>query len=393
MRAEHALSNLEKTQGFTASLLWLASSPHIAPDVQWLAIVYAKNQVNRYWKQILPRYFVIDADEKIVIRAAALPLALSSNVKISSQAAQLISKIVFVDYPRHWPDFLNLLVQSVSEKVGECIESGNRALMLLNFVLKSLSSKKLLADKKEFFQISSAFFPILSAIWFGTCKGIHDCPNSATIESRDRYVICCKILRRILSQGSTKLFTNAPAVQLLGDMTHSAENWAAHLLHSSHHLLDAVPDDRCPYFLLKCLLHVLDQHSLAMAAHAERLACVCAALAQRPASGTAAAGRTDTARLRTVCLHILSVAVSADTGRTGPSAAAASGWRAAAGQEAAGREAVARSLGGGEGIAGLTRCLVVQVAPPPLSPPPPQKLLTMLASFVLFHHSVPTVVI
>jgi hypothetical protein len=345
-------------------LLLIASSPQICSDVQWLAAVYAKNQVSRYWKQILPRYFAINPEEKTAVRSVALPLAMCPNGRVASQAAQLISKIVFFDYPRHWPDFLHLLMQSVSEKISEGVEPGNRALTLLHFVLKCLSSKKLLADKKEFFQISAAFFPVLSAIWLEIAKHIHDCPQHSYAQFRDRYVLCCKILRRILAQGSSKLFTSPPAVQLLGEMTQSAEKWATLLLLGVHHHPHAIPDDRCPYFLLKCLLHVLDHHALAMAACLEPLARVCAALAQRPKS--CAAATTDSARLRAACLHILAVAAGTDGGRAGPTAAtaaAAAGWFEAAGQEAAARDAVVRALGGQEGVAGLARSLVSQVEP------------------------------
>ena len=113
--AEQELRQMETQDGFTAHLMALGSSGDLDAQTRWLAVMYLKNQVARFWQ--CRTAFQISADEKAAIRNGCLPLSLDADEKISTQAALVVARIVRFDYPRVWPDIMPMIAQAVEQNM------------------------------------------------------------------------------------------------------------------------------------------------------------------------------------------------------------------------------------------------------------------------------------
>jgi len=87
--ATRALREMETQPGFSAHLLQLAASPEVPPRERWLAVVYLKNQVTRFWQKRSGIPYEIDANEKAALRAGILNVSLDEDDKIAVQACPL----------------------------------------------------------------------------------------------------------------------------------------------------------------------------------------------------------------------------------------------------------------------------------------------------------------
>ena len=220
--AEQDLRQMETQDGFTAHLMTLGSSGDLDPQTRWLAVMYLKNQVARFWQRRTGVPYEIGAEEKATIRNGCLPLSLDADDKISTQAALVVARIVRFDFPRVWPDIMPMIAQAVeqnmpSQPLGDnaqgvkvtrvlhfCLKglrypnvastrlhsNGKLALCARELVLPSLvsytrvctrplsrslsvlfslaltlcgdgSTKRLLQDRKAFFQVAPAFLPLI----------------------------------------------------------------------------------------------------------------------------------------------------------------------------------------------------------------------------------------
>lgn len=67
--------------------------------------------------------------------------------QIAVQIAALIAKIARLDCPREWPEIIPTLVEAIRVTSQQ---QQQRALMVLQHVVKALSTKRLYADRKMF---------------------------------------------------------------------------------------------------------------------------------------------------------------------------------------------------------------------------------------------------
>lgn len=79
-------------------------------------------------------------------------------LQIATQIAVLIAKVARLDCPKQWPELIPTLVESL--KVQDDLRQ-HRALLTFYHVTKTLSSKRLAADRK-LFQGVSKFFVLFS---------------------------------------------------------------------------------------------------------------------------------------------------------------------------------------------------------------------------------------
>lgn len=71
-------------------------------------------------------------------------------VQVATQLAVLIGKIARMDCPRYWPELIPTLLQVVrcNDRLLQ-----ERSLLVLHHVIKSLASKRLMADRKLFEEV------------------------------------------------------------------------------------------------------------------------------------------------------------------------------------------------------------------------------------------------
>ncbi|MCO5558501.1 hypothetical protein L7F22_012086 [Adiantum nelumboides] len=148
--AESALAACESKPGFCSLLLEIMASTdiNVNSSARWLALVYLKNSVNRYWRLRRDSVGVSDT-EKVYLRKKLLDVIREENSQIAVQLALVICKIARFDYPKEWPDLFAVLVHKLQ---SNDILLTQRVYMVLNQVLKELSTKRLVADQKNLMQ-------------------------------------------------------------------------------------------------------------------------------------------------------------------------------------------------------------------------------------------------
>ncbi|XP_072353064.1 importin-11 isoform X4 [Scyliorhinus torazame] len=143
--AEEQLKRWETQPGFYSALLNIFNNHALDINVRWLAVLYFKNGIDRYWRRIAPH--ALSEEEKSSLRAGLIANFNEPVNQIATQIGVLIAKVARLDCPRHWPELIPTLLESV--KAQDDLHQ-HRALLTFYHVTKTLSSKKLVADKKLF---------------------------------------------------------------------------------------------------------------------------------------------------------------------------------------------------------------------------------------------------
>eukprot|EP00250_Pteridium_aquilinum_P001245 c11455_g1_i1 orf=570-3623(-) len=228
--AEAALATCENRPGFCSLLMEIMASKDasVQSSARWLASVYFKNSINRYWRLRRDSVGVSDT-EKSYLRGKLLELIREENSQIAVQLALVISKIARFDYPKEWPDLFTTLVQKLQ---SHDVLLTQRVYMVLNQVLKELSTKRLAADQKNLMQVTSQLFDYAWHHWqedtqallkdFATLlpnpeSGLLSLESRQLLELRcERWLLCLKALRRMLKFGfssDAKSVQEVPAVK------------------------------------------------------------------------------------------------------------------------------------------------------------------------------------
>ncbi|GBG87101.1 hypothetical protein CBR_g44557 [Chara braunii] len=147
--SEAALSSWENRPGFCSCLMEIISARDLDSQhgVRWLAAVYFKNSIARYWRNRRDTIMGISDGEKTHLRRKLLEELKEENNQVSVQLALLVSKIARFDYPKEWPELFPSLIQKLQSSDVLLTE---RVYMVLNQLLKELSTKRLAADQKNF---------------------------------------------------------------------------------------------------------------------------------------------------------------------------------------------------------------------------------------------------
>uniref|UniRef100_A0A8B9FSY9 Importin-11 n=1 Tax=Amazona collaria TaxID=241587 RepID=A0A8B9FSY9_9PSIT len=149
--AEEQLKQWETQPFFYSVLLNIFTNHSLDVNVRWLAVLYFKNGIDRYWRRVAPH--ALSEEEKTTLRAGLIANFNEPVNQIATQISVLIAKVARVDCPRQWPELIPTLLESV--KVQDDLQQ-HRALLTLYHVTKTLASKRLAADRKLFYDVSNA---------------------------------------------------------------------------------------------------------------------------------------------------------------------------------------------------------------------------------------------
>uniref|UniRef100_A0A8D1JYI6 Importin-11 n=1 Tax=Sus scrofa TaxID=9823 RepID=A0A8D1JYI6_PIG len=144
--AEEQLKQWETQPGFYSVLLNIFTNHSLDINVRWLAVLYFKNGIDRYWRRVAPH--ALSEEEKSTLRAGLITNFNEPINQIATQIAVLIAKVARLDCPRQWPELIPTLIESV--KVQDDLRQ-HRALLTFYHVTKTLASKCLAADRKLFY--------------------------------------------------------------------------------------------------------------------------------------------------------------------------------------------------------------------------------------------------
>uniref|UniRef100_A0A672V8B2 Importin-11 n=1 Tax=Strigops habroptila TaxID=2489341 RepID=A0A672V8B2_STRHB len=148
--AEEQLKQWETQPGFYSVLLNIFTNHSLDVNVRWLAVLYFKNGIDRYWRRVAPH--ALSEEEKTTLRAGLIANFNEPVNQIATQISVLIAKVARVDCPRQWPELIPTLLESV--KVQDDLQQ-HRALLTFYHVTKTLASKRLAADRKLFYDVSN----------------------------------------------------------------------------------------------------------------------------------------------------------------------------------------------------------------------------------------------
>ncbi|XP_017775673.1 PREDICTED: importin-11 [Nicrophorus vespilloides] len=261
--AEAKLREWEIQPGFYSMLYNILSNHSIDLNVRWIAVLYLKIGVDRYWRKSAPN--AISEDEKRTIRQA-----LGSNYQepvnqIAIQLAVLVSKVARMDCPRDWPELFPMLLQAV-ESSDPIVQ--HRSLLTLHHVVKAISSKRLPGDRRLFQEFTSNIYSFILNLWnnFTECfiNSVMQNASVDTINSNlEKALLTLRILRKLTVHGFYKPHLNQNCMSFMKvvfDRARACLMCRKQLSSKAAYLVETC--EKLIIHLTKILLSVLDVHPL-----------------------------------------------------------------------------------------------------------------------------------
>ncbi|XP_065717490.1 importin-11 isoform X1 [Patagioenas fasciata] len=257
--AEEQLKQWETQPGFYSVLLNIFTNHTLDVNVRWLAVLYFKNGIDRYWRRVAPH--ALSEEEKATLRAGLITNFNEPVNQIATQISVLIAKVARVDCPRQWPELIPTLLESV--KVQDDLRQ-HRALLTFYHVTKTLASKRLAADRKLFYDLASGIYSFACSLWNHhtdtflqqICGG----DEAAATNSLERTLLSLKVLRKLTVHGFVEPHWNS---EVMGFLNAVFERLKQFLECSRSVRAENVCRDRLEKTIIlftKVLLDFLDQH-------------------------------------------------------------------------------------------------------------------------------------
>ncbi|KAJ7335927.1 hypothetical protein JRQ81_013868 [Phrynocephalus forsythii] len=257
--AEEQLKQWETQPGFYSVLLNIFTNHTLDVNVRWLAVLYFKNGIDRYWRRVAPH--ALSEEEKSTLRAGLIANFNEPVNQIATQIAVLIAKVARLDCPRQWPELIPTLVELV--KIQDDLRQ-HRALLTFYHVTKTLASKRLAADRKLFYDLASGIYSFTCSLWNHHTDTFlqQTCTRAETAMSisLERTILSLKVLRKLTVHGFVEPHRN---VEVMGFL-HAVFERLKQFLECSRCIgTDNVCRDRLEKTIIlftKVLLDFLDQH-------------------------------------------------------------------------------------------------------------------------------------
>lgn len=158
--AEQKLAEWEVQPGFHLTLVKFFSDQSIDANVRWMASVYFKNGVLKYWRKNAPN--AIAMEEKTEIKKMLLMKFNEPVQQIAVQIAVLIGNIARFDCPHEWMELVPTLVEVVQ---SNDLLVQQRGLLVLLHVVKVLASKRFQRDRIHFEDLTNKLFEFILNLW------------------------------------------------------------------------------------------------------------------------------------------------------------------------------------------------------------------------------------
>lgn len=213
--AEQTLEKWETQSGFYTALFNIFSNHSLAVNVRWMAILYFKNGVDRYWRKNAPGG--IADDEKEFLRQHLIRNFEEPVNQLAVQFAAIVAKIARYDYPKEWGSLVPTILDVIR---GQNPLAQHRALLTLHHVIKTLASKRLLADMRFFQEFASNVFNFILNLWntytesFLMMASIEADTNQIQ-EVLEKALLLLRMLRNLIVYGDNRLSTCPDAMLFL----------------------------------------------------------------------------------------------------------------------------------------------------------------------------------
>lgn len=229
-QCEYELKQLETRSNFASCLVEIVSHREADYSSRWLASVYLKNFVTKNWRTRLKR--AIPDGEKQYIRGKLLDRVMDEpDGQVAIQLALSISKIGRFDYPNEWPRLFDQLLErlnQVSLSTGDIIDplvemTRRRLYLVLHFLLKELSSKRLAVDQKTYESLcSDTLYSTITGLWVRDMEQVsrllESAPDASLVLDQllERVLVELKCLKRVLVNGFP---SDSRSLQILEDIS------------------------------------------------------------------------------------------------------------------------------------------------------------------------------
>ncbi|EFN85422.1 Importin-11 [Harpegnathos saltator] len=258
--AEQTLKQWETQQGFYIALYNVLSNHSLAVEVRWMAIVYLKIGVDKYWRINAPN--AIRADEKEFLRQHLLTNLEEPVNPLAVQLAILIAKIGRLDYPREWSTLVPTLLEVIRR---ESPLAQRQALLTLLHVIKALASKRLSESQRIFREVAASMFSFILTLWNTFTESfLILASNGADVrqiqEALEKALLLLRILRQLIVNGFTNPSESQDAMLFLKVVFERAR---AALECRKTLASRGIPVDMCEKFIIhltKVLMGVLEMH-------------------------------------------------------------------------------------------------------------------------------------
>lgn len=212
--AEEQLRQWETQPGFYSVLLNIFNNHMLDVNVRWLAVLYFKNGIDRYWRRVAPH--ALSEEEKTTLRAGLITNFNEPVNQIATQIAVLIAKVARLDCPRQWPELIPILLESVKGHDGL---QQHRALLTFYHVTKTLASKRLAQDRRLFQDLASGIYSFACSLWshHTDCFLQQICARdeATALSSLERTLLSLKVLRKLTVHGFQEPQQNAEVMGFL----------------------------------------------------------------------------------------------------------------------------------------------------------------------------------
>ncbi|XP_041464920.1 importin-11-like [Lytechinus variegatus] len=212
--AEQQLKQWETQPGFHSILQTIIQNHNIGVNVRWMAVLFFKNGIDRYWRRTATN--AISDTEKEGIRAKLIARFDEPVAPIATQLSVLIGKIARLDCPKLWPELVPTLLDAIKQPD---LLYQQRALLTLHHVNKTLASRRLATDRKLFQELTSNIFGFVLNLWNTYHEKFLQAANAedptAMATALELSVLALKVLRKQLVFGTTEPGKSQEAMMLI----------------------------------------------------------------------------------------------------------------------------------------------------------------------------------
>lgn len=259
-RGEAKLKSWEVQPGFYTTLCDIFLNTTLQENARWLATLYFKNGIDKYWRTTAPNG--ISPEEKTVLRSRLLDCLNQPINQLANQMAIIISKIARFDCPKEWPDLIDILFNNM-KNTNNLIK--HRAVLYLYHVVKSLSTKRLIGDRKLFHDLSSAIYSSVLNYWNSSMIEFGNMASNGQGDVKDILsvlMLCSKVLRKLTELGFAKPHQSQDVSQFISLIFERVKLMLEYRAMTKDDCLRQLLE-KIITVLIKTLLTMLEQHPLA----------------------------------------------------------------------------------------------------------------------------------
>jgi len=219
--AEQKLQQWETVPGFYSILTDIFCNHTIDGNVRWLAVLYCKNGIDRYWRKSAPN--AISESEKTLIKERLISDFTEPVSQIATQIGVLTAKIARLDCPRNWDNLLPTLLGAV--RCDDPLRQG-RSLLVLHHVTKTLASKRLLPDKKLFEELTQDVFGFMLSLWNSQLTAFFQSASQqdeSMVPLIEKCRLVLKVLRKQLCYGFKDVSKSEEAMNFVSSLFHQLD--------------------------------------------------------------------------------------------------------------------------------------------------------------------------